>query len=149
MGISLGWVVFFAAGVTAAPPAERNAAPIAYTIKMVEANGVGWREAVFTRLKPVTRQGAATVWTLPKTTTTSLLEQMSKSRPGTLVQAPSVTALSGVPATIQVRGNRKFVTLVAWNSDDENRQSMELWKRSCTSAGTRRLSGESSIKGSW
>ena len=27
-------------------------------------------------------------------------------------------ALSGVPATIQVRGNRKFVTQVAWNGDE-------------------------------
>jgi hypothetical protein len=115
MGIALGWVAFFAAGVTAAAPAERNAPQITYTVMMVEAEGVGWREAAFARLKPVTRQGAATVWTLPKTASTSLLKQMAKSSPGTLVQAPRVTALSGVPATIQVRGNRSFVTQVVWN----------------------------------
>ena len=118
MGISLGWVVFFVAGVTASPPADRGAAQISYTVKMVEAEGVGWRESVFTRLKPVARQGAATVWTLPKNATASLVKEISKSPAGTVVAAPRVTALSGVPAAIQVRGNRSFVTQVAWNGDE-------------------------------
>ena len=74
MGISLGWVVFFAAGVIAAPPADRNAAQISFKVRMVEANGVGWREAVFTRLKPVARQGAATIWTLPGSDSIKILE---------------------------------------------------------------------------
>jgi hypothetical protein len=85
---------------------------------MVEANGTGWREAVFNRLKPVTRQGAATVWTLPRNAATSVIQQMVKHRSGTVVQAPRVTALSGVPAAIQVRGNRSFVTQVAWNTEE-------------------------------
>ncbi len=118
MGISLGWVVFFVAGVTGAPPAERGAAQISYTVKMVEAEGVGWREAVFTHLKPVTRQGAATVWTLPKNATASLIKEICKSPAGAVVAAPRVTAFSGVPAAIQVRGNRTFVTQVAWNGDE-------------------------------
>ena len=118
MGISSGWIVFFAAGLTAAPPADRNAAQISYTVRMVEADGVGWREAVFTRLKPVTRQGAATVWTLPRSAAKTVLEQITENPAGTVVHAPRVTAHSGVPATIQVRENRKFGTHVAWNGDE-------------------------------
>ena len=82
---------------------------------MVEADGVGWREAVFTRLKPVTRQGSATVWTVPRDATAQLLEELAKCPATKILQAPKVTALSGVPATIQCRPNRPLVTQVAWN----------------------------------
>jgi hypothetical protein len=118
MGISLGWVVFFAAGAIAAPPAEPNATQISYNITMVEANGVGWRETVFNRLKPVARQGAATVWTLPKNAGNSLIQQITKGFSGRVLQSPRIKALAGVPATVQVRENRTFVTQVAWNGDE-------------------------------
>jgi hypothetical protein len=118
MGITLGWVAFLLAGVTDASPAERNAAQISYTVRMVEAEGVGWRASVMSQLKPVTRQGAATVWTLPKSTTKRLIHEICKSPAGVVVQAPRVTTLSGVAATIQVRQNRKFVTQVAWNGEE-------------------------------
>jgi len=84
----------------------------------VEAEGLGWREAVFTRLKPVTRQGAATVWTVPRDATTRLLEQVTKNPSGTVVQTPKITAFSGVAASVHFRSNRKLVTRVAWKGDD-------------------------------
>ena len=118
MGISLGWFVFFAAGAIAAPAAERNAPQISYTVRMVEANGVGWRETVFTRLKPVARQGPATVWTVPRSSASNLLRQVSNDPARTVIQAPRVTALAGAPATIQVRGNRSFVTRASWSGDE-------------------------------
>ena len=63
MGLALGWIAVALAGVAGAPRAERGNVAIAYTVRIVETEGLGWREAVLTRLTPVTRQGAATVWT--------------------------------------------------------------------------------------
>ena len=42
MGISIGWVALLL-GVTGAQPADKNAAQITYTVRMIEAEGVGWR----------------------------------------------------------------------------------------------------------
>jgi hypothetical protein len=118
MGITLGWVALLLAGATGAPPEEKNTAPISYTVKMVEADGVGWRASAMSQLKPVTRQGAATVWTLPRSASKNLIQEIKNSSPNAVVQGPRVIALPGVPASIQVRQNRKFVTQVAWNGDD-------------------------------
>jgi hypothetical protein len=69
MGVALGWVAFALAGVAAAPHAERAQSQLTYTVRMLEVDGVGWREDVYSRLKPVTRQGSATIWTVPRATT--------------------------------------------------------------------------------
>ena len=146
MGCALGWVVVALAGVAGAPPAERAKAQITYTVRMVEAQGVDWREGVFDRLKPVTRQGAATVWTVPRDAAKQLLEEFSKSPDAKILQAPKVTSSSGVPATIQCRRNRPVVTQAAWNGQDpatEYRVS-----KTFASAGTPPWSGASSTRGS-
>ena len=118
MGVALGWVAFALAGVAAAPHPGRQTEPITYTVRYVEAEGLGWRGTVFTRLKPVSCQGAATVWTVPRDATTRLLEQVTKNPAGTVVQAPKVTAFSGAAASVHFRSNRKLVTRVAWRGDD-------------------------------
>ena len=46
MGVALGWVAFALAGVASAPSAEHAKAQITYTVRMVETDGVGWREKV-------------------------------------------------------------------------------------------------------
>ena len=61
---------------------------ITYTVRYVEAEGVGWREAVFGRLKPVARQGAATVWTLPGDAKSPLLDQVIKNPAGQRYRLP-------------------------------------------------------------
>jgi hypothetical protein len=119
MGVALGWVAFALVGVGAAPHAERDQKQLTYTVRMVEADGVGWREAVFSRLKPVTRQGSATVWTVSRDTMTKLVENLAKCSSTKIFQAPKVTAFTGVPATIQCRRlNRPLFTQVAWDGAD-------------------------------
>ena len=118
MGFALGWIALVLAGVGAAPPAERGQEQIAYTVRFVETEGVGWREAVFTRLKPVTRQGAATVWTLSQDATNRLLEDVLKNHAATVLLAPRVTSFEGAPATFFSRRNQQLVTQVAWNGDE-------------------------------
>ena len=118
MGVALGWVAFALAGVASAPSAEHAKTQITYHVRMVETQGVGWREGVFARLNPVTRQGAATVWTVPRDATKQLLDDFSRCRDSKVLQAPKVTAFSGEPATMHVRSNRALVTQVAWNGQE-------------------------------
>jgi hypothetical protein len=118
MGVALGWVAFALAGVASAPSAELAKAQITYNVQMVETQGVGWREGVFTRLKPVTRQGSATVWTVPRDAAKQLLDEFSRCPNAKILAAPKVTALSGAPAAVQFRNNRPLVTQVAWSGQE-------------------------------
>ncbi len=81
MGVALGWMALALAAVAGAPDAGRGGVPIKYTVRYMEADGVEWREAVFARLTPVTRQGSATVWTAPHDVANRLVEQAKKSPP--------------------------------------------------------------------
>ena len=80
MGVALGWLAFALTGVAAAPPSDRENVEITYTVRMVETEGLGSREGVLPRLKPVTRQGAATIWTLPKDAVAHPVERSLQSR---------------------------------------------------------------------
>jgi hypothetical protein len=124
MGVTLGWVALALTALGIAPQSEHERPPITYTVRMVEADGVGWREAVFASLKPVTRQGSATVWTLPLDASTHLLNIVTKNPSASVVQAPKVTSQSGSPATIQCRSKRQLVTQVAWNNQESSPSSI-------------------------
>ena len=110
MAITLGWVALLLAGATGAAPVEENAVPISYTVRMVEADGVQWRASVISHLKPVSRQGSATVWALPKGASKSLILAISRDASGAAAPGSRVTALSGAPATIESCENRTFIT---------------------------------------
>ncbi len=146
MGGALGWFVVALAGVAAAPPAERAKPQITYTVRMVEAQGVEWRESVFSRLKPVTHQGAATVWTVPRDAATQLLESFSKSPDAKILQAPKVTSSSGVPTIIQCRRNRPVVTQASWDGRDPAGENPPEHVRV---GWHTTMVGASSIRGSW
>ena len=147
MGVALGWIAFALAGIAASPHPGRPADEITYTVRYVEAEGVGWREGVIGRLKPVARQGAATIWTLQSTRSGRVLDQVLKNPAGRMLQAPKVTAKRGSVASVHSRSNRTLVTQVAWNGVgpagtenvrvgwhtqwwDEN-WTKESWCRSC------------------
>jgi hypothetical protein len=118
MGVALGWIAVTLAGMAGSAPKEAAGAPISYTVQMVDTQGMGWREGVMAHLKPVTRQGATTVWTMPLQVMTSLVKEAQKDPACHVIAAPRVTAFSGVPATIQCRANRDLITRVSWNGDE-------------------------------
>jgi hypothetical protein len=118
MGVALGWVVFALAGVAAAPPTDRNNCEIIYTVQYIEADGLGWREAALTHLRPVARQGAATVWTAPQSVASRMVAEVTKSKAGKILQTPKVTAANGAPVHIAARSNRQLVTQVSWSGED-------------------------------
>lgn len=118
MGVALGWMTLALAVVGGAPEAGRGGVPITYKVQFVEVEGLGWRDAVFNRLTPVTRQGSATVWTAPADVARRMLQCAAKNTSTRVLQAPRVTAWSGVPAHVTTRSSRQLVTQVAWNGDD-------------------------------
>ena len=97
---------------------RRGGVPIKYTVRFMEVEGLGWRDGVFTRLTPVTRQGAATVWTAPADVAKRMVACAAKSPSSQMIQAPTVIAWAGMPAHITTRNNRRLVTQVAWAGDD-------------------------------
>jgi hypothetical protein len=117
MGVTLGWVALALAALGIPPQSELEKPPITYTVRMIEADGVDWREAVFASLKPVARQGSATIWTLPLSASIRLLSDVTKSSLANVVLAPKVTSQSGSPATIQCRSKRQLVTQAAWTNE--------------------------------
>src|SRR5262249_15995743 len=118
MAAALGWIVLAFAGVGDAPRVERENAAIGYTVRFVETEGLGWRESVFTRLTPVTRQGSATIWTAPRDGKQRLGTPATKPPTAHILAAPKVTARPGAPAHVSTRTNRQLVTQVAWTGDD-------------------------------
>ncbi len=118
MGLALGWTAIALSGLAGAPNTERANGPIQYSIRFVEVEGLGWREAIFTRLTPVTRQVAATVWTAPKGVRKEILQSAVKNSDGHVAQTGVTKALNGSPVHFAIRKNQQLVTQVAWNGDD-------------------------------
>ncbi len=118
MGLALGWMAIALAGLAGTPQTERTNGPIRYTVRFVEADGLGWREGVFTRLTPVSRQGAATIWTAPRAVMPKLLESATKDSGSNGWMSPIMSARPGAPVHFAIRKNQQLVTQVAWNGDD-------------------------------
>jgi hypothetical protein len=118
MGMTLGWIALALAGTAVAPEPAREPVQIEYLIKMVEVDGVGWRQSVLPYLKPVTRQGAATVWTVPSPAMAKVLDNIATKRTGTIFAAPKVIAFNGASAAVISRRNEQFVTQASWKGDE-------------------------------
>ena len=121
MGVALGWMALALAAVSGTPDGGRGGVPIRYTVRYMEAEGVEWREAVFTRLTPVTRQGSATVWTAPDDVAKRLVQQREEGRVHRHLRMPrTVIARSGSAAHTVTGSSRQLVTQAAWNGDDHS-----------------------------
>ena len=83
MRLALGWIALVLVVQGSARASEPGPAPmISYRVKVVETEGVGWRESVLTKLKPVTRQGAAMIWTVPADAMAKVVDAMQTTRSG-------------------------------------------------------------------
>jgi hypothetical protein len=120
MGSALGWLLIALAGTAAAPPADQNHGEITYTVQYIETQGLSWRQAMVTQLKPVARQGAATIWTAPQAAAKRLVNQVTEGHAGKILQTPKVTALNGGSVHISSRSDRSLVTQVAWGGEDHD-----------------------------
>jgi hypothetical protein len=116
MGMALGWMALALAAVAGAPDGGRGGVQIKYNVRIVEAEGIEWRQGVMTRMTPVTRQGAATVWTAPRDVEKALLRSDRISKQGGM-NASNIVASSGSPIHIRTRDDRQIVTQAAWNGE--------------------------------
>ena len=80
-------------------PAQPVAPEVTYQLHVYEMKGVGWREDVYRRLQPVTRQGNSTLWTTDRTTMRELGKLAETAK-----MAPKMTALAGTPAHVVLYG---------------------------------------------
>ena len=118
MGVALGLIAIALAGAAGEPKSGGENVQIQYTVRFLETEGMGWREAVFTRLTPVTRQGAATVWTAPGNVRQRLLQQALEGQGARLMQTPVIKGWTGAPVHFSIRDDRRLVTQVAWDGND-------------------------------
>jgi hypothetical protein len=118
MGVALGLIAIALAGAAGEPRDGGDKGQIRYTVRFIETEGMCWREAVFTRLTPVTRQGGATVWTAPGNVKQRLLQQALQDRDSRPIQTPEIHAWSGSPVHFSIHNSRSLVTQVAWDGDD-------------------------------
>src|SRR3954454_21901392 len=94
------------------PTAGTAHPPIQYHVKLLEMDGLGWRESLYTRLRPVTRQGACNVWTADRDLTRPLTDRASR-----VVMSPHVMAQSDAVAHFARRSSRRVASQLTRHAD--------------------------------
>ena len=112
MSIAPGFLALSLALVGAGGAANGEAAPIAYRVRFLEMDGPGWRETLYSQLRPVARRGTATVWTAHRDAVGPL-----NGRALSAVQAPQVVARSGGVAHLSMKKTRKVATDLTRHAD--------------------------------
>ncbi len=112
MSIARGFLALTLTLIGAGGAANGEDAPIAYHIRFLEMDGPGWRETLYSQLRPVARRGTATVWTADRDALVPL-----NGRALSVVQCPQVTARSGSVAHLSMKKTRKIVTDLTRHAD--------------------------------
>ncbi|WP_422930586.1 hypothetical protein [Singulisphaera sp. PoT] len=102
MNIALGLVTLALLGADGSPKVAR---PIQYHVRVLEMNGLEWREATYSKLTPVAKQGNATVWTVDAEAAQAIAE-----RAGRVVMSPQVMTQSEAVAHFSNRTTRRVVS---------------------------------------
>ncbi len=116
MGVALGWMALALGTVAGAPDAGRGGVPIRYTVRVVEAEGLEWRQGVMNRMTPVTRQGAATVWTAPRAVEVTLRGSDKVCASGEM-NVSNVVAWTGAPVHLRTGSMRQIISQAAWSGE--------------------------------
>ena len=110
MKIALGLFAWVLLGTEGAPKPDTPL--IRYDLRIVEMKGLGWRESLYSRLQPVTRQGGATVWTADRETVEALVARSSP-----VVRAPRVSSPEKAAARVTQSSTRKLATHLTRHAD--------------------------------
>jgi hypothetical protein len=97
-----------------------DGARISYRLRVVEIEGLEWRQAGFGRFSEVARRGPVTIWTASNHAAQPLIDRASK----VVASPPRVTSFANAAAHFSSRTNRSLVTRVSW-SDEEPKLSSE------------------------
>lgn len=93
-------------------PSEKGHPPIQYHVKLLEMDGLKWRESLYSRLVPVTRQGGCSVWTAGRDVARPLAERASR-----VVMSPQVLAQSDAVAHYSQRTTRRVASQLTRHAD--------------------------------
>jgi hypothetical protein len=110
MTFALGF--FGLALLGASGSASASAPPIQYHVRIMEMDGLRWRESVYSKLQPVTRKGTVAVWT----GSCDLVETLQEC-PGRVVLSPQMVAKSDSVAHCSERTVRKVASQMTRHAD--------------------------------
>lgn len=110
MNAALSLFVVALLGADSSP--SRGTPPIQYRVKLLEMDGLKWRESIYMRLQPVARQGACTVWTAKQELVKPLLDQASR-----VLMSPQVMADPDSVAAYSHRTTRKVASQLNRHAD--------------------------------
>ncbi|AGA30279.1 hypothetical protein [Singulisphaera acidiphila] len=86
--------------------------PIQYRVKLLEMDGLKWRESIYTRLQPVARQGTCAIWTANQDVIKPLVDQASR-----VLMNPQVMADPNAVAAYSQRTTRKVASQLTRHAD--------------------------------
>ena len=113
MGLTTGLVALALWGADPAPVADSGNG-IACQVQVLTVEGLGWRDAAYSQLKPAARQGSATVWTADR----ELKDRLERScLAGRTVKAPKVTANPEAVAVVHSDQAQNYISHVERISD--------------------------------
>ncbi len=116
MGMVTGLVALAICGSDPAPAAPAVVEPgyeITCQVEMMTIEGLGWRSAAYSRMKPAARQGAATIWTADR----SLKATLEASSVGRSIKAPKVTTATDAVASVNSDVTQNYIRHVERVSD--------------------------------
>jgi len=104
--------LFVVALLGAEPSPNPGTPPIQYRVKLVEMDGLNWRESLYTRLQPVARQGTCAIWTADREVTKALVDRASR-----VLMSPQVLAEPEAVAAYSQRTTRKVASQLTRHAD--------------------------------
>ena len=110
MNAALSLFVMALLGADSSP--NRGTPPIQYRVKLLEMDGLKWRESIYTQLQPVARQGSCAIWTANQEVIKPLVDRASR-----VVMSPQVMADPDAVAAFSQRTTRKVASQLTRHAD--------------------------------
>jgi hypothetical protein len=104
--------LFVVALVGAEPSPSPGTPPIQYRVKLLEMDGLNWRESLYARLQPIARQGSCAVWTANREVSKAVVDRASR-----VLMSPQVLAEPDAVAAYSQRTIRKVASQLTRHAD--------------------------------
>src|SRR5262245_28442247 len=110
MCAALGFLALTLFGADGSP--NGAARPVQFRVKLMEMDGLSWRETLYSKLHAVTRQQACAVWTCDRETAQALAEKSTR-----VLFSPQLLAEPGVAAQYSQKATRRVVSQLTRHAD--------------------------------